>query len=123
MDAFVGLVNEHNQRTDLLPATPVDDILFDDLSRVELAAFLSDRLGKRVKETDLVAGGSSTLADLFGEMQRKGLVEAAVAPAVKKRENLYFKRLLQGVDVSVGGAKDPITQMRFQIGEKGSCAG
>lgn len=120
MDAFLALVNEHNQRKDVVAATPADEVLFDDLARAELAAVLRERLpAPKLRDSDLVAGGSATLADLFGDLERKGLVQAAVAPAVRLRENLYFKRLLHGADVSVGRGNDPMAGLRFQVGERG----
>ncbi len=120
MEAFLGLINEHNQRQDLVATTPVDEVLFDDLARAELAVFLRERLpgAAKLRDGDLVAGGGATLADLFGVLERKGLAEAKVAPAVQKRENLYFKRLLHGEDVSVGRGSDPMAPLRFQVAKQ-----
>jgi hypothetical protein len=120
MDTFLAVLNEYTQRTDLTASTLADEVLFDDLGRSEVATVLRERLAgaTRVRAWDLEAGGGATLADLFGALERKGLAEVKVALAVQKRENLYFKRLLHGADVSVGRDSNPMTQLRFQVAKQ-----
>ncbi len=116
MDQFLLACSKACGVSDISGSSLVDEVILDDLSRAELLEALgSDQL--KLKESDLSLGAGATLADLYEVLQKKGLKQEKLETTASKRENLYFKRLLQGVDVSIKPT-NPMKQMLFQFAKQ-----
>jgi hypothetical protein len=96
MDAFLELVGK---ACDCEPtcSSLVDEVIFDDLSRCEVVSAFKAK-GSNISDSDLLVGAGATMTDLYEKLQKKGSI-LADGEEKRKRENLYFKRLLQGVDL------------------------
>lgn len=85
---------------------------FDDVGRADFVANLKDVMPEAtgLDESDLFDKTVVTMADLYARCKQRSQDKA-------NRENLFFLRLLHGVDVSIPGkvSGDPIKQLRFQV--------
>ena len=106
---FLALMKKFLENTsiEVRPSALVNEILYDDLAKVEVVDFFEREANVTLPSLESVED-EMTLTMLY---ERAFNVRVADAAGPK---NLYFRRLLQGVDLSLN-PKDAMQQLRFQV--------